>query len=94
MKTCEMCYWESICKKGKKEICSDYSAECGCGNGAKYNFRNVVELCEECMLERLGIEVHEVRYFYDDGEYVGNECDEELEEILSNYKGVELIDDL
>lgn len=79
-KTCNKCYWESICKKDKSAICSEFEYECECG-GLAIVTRDNKMYCNSCALELTDIEESMQTHYHLDGEYLGSDNDD-IEDII------------
>lgn len=93
MKACNNCYWESICKKSKEQICDDFSYECElCRDQAEVIYEEK-PLCRDCVFSELEVESWTVEHYTLDGCYLGNNDENSLDDILCDVEGVEILDE-
>lgn len=93
MKTCSECNWRIICKQPKNKICDDFSYECSeCESEAIVMYKDE-PYCEDCILRELNIKTWTAKHYMYDGEYLGNDNENSLDYIFSDFKDVKVIEE-
>ena len=93
-KECSNCYYGQICQDYQEEdsqVCDRFTYECEtCADEAVVLYKDK-PLCRDCLVDKLGIETWTVTHYMLDGEYLGNDGDNDADDMFGDMIDVEVI---